>query len=160
MLDLNQSELNKNVRRNKKYKYLEDALVNNTDSPAFIFLKDLMIFAAFLGMKYDKTEPVDKESTSNGITLFTYAGTGKDRSLGQHGLIFLIAMSKYKNMEPLRSENIDDAIKVFESYCNGGLSVLDSWLKDSVNSSIIITKLLQELHGETKLDEPIDMGGF
>ena len=161
MLDLDASELNKNVRRNKKYKILEDKLVHDSKSPSFTYLKDLMIFSAFLGLKHGVTEKVDSDSNSNGITLQTYSGVGRDRRLGQHGLIFLIALHEKKDMDILRSENVDEAIEIFEKYCNGGLSILMGWFSDYRNEpSILLNKLLEnEANLGTELLD-LDMDDF
>ncbi|WP_172380630.1 hypothetical protein [Vibrio sp. Vb339] len=148
MLDLSLEDLDKNVRRNKKYKHIEDTLVTKSNAPAFKYLKDLMIFSALLGLKEGVKESIDKESTSNGITLKTYSGkgsVGNDRSLGQHGLIFLIAMYEEKTMDVLRAEQVDKAIDIFEKYSNGGLSIISSWLKDSNNNPDVIINYMLEL---------------
>jgi len=161
MLDLDASELNKNVRRNKKYKVLEDMLVHDSKSPSFTYLKDLMIFSAFLGLKNGVTEKLDSDSTSNGITLATYSGTGKDRRLGQHGLIFLIALHEKKDMEILRREKVDEAISIFEQYCNGGLSLLYDWLVGASNDpSFLLSKLLESERDASSDWVDIDMDDF
>ncbi|APX06907.1 hypothetical protein BWP24_12300 [Vibrio campbellii] len=161
MLDLDASELNKNVRRNKKYKILEDKLVHDSKSPSFTYLKDLMIFSAFLGLKHGVTECLDSDSSSNGITLQTYSGTGRDRRLGQHGLIFLIALHEKKDMDILRRENVDEAIEIFEKYCNGGLSILMSWLIASGNEPSILLNKLLESEASLKSDlVDLDMDDF
>jgi len=58
-------------------------------------------------------------------TLGTYANTQQDT------FIYLLALLKNKDATCLKTENLNDAVKIFEGYCNAGLSVIQSWIDDN-----------------------------
>ena len=118
---------NVNVLRNRKYEPLVEKLCSQKSSysnkPLFEFNKDLMVFAAVLGYSLSEKERVDKNGIQ--ITLNTYSSDDKD------GYIYLIALLEKRNVEILKQGNIREAVKIFEEYCNGGLSVIQSWMDDN-----------------------------
>lgn len=152
MNSLSREILTKDVRRNREYEDVVNILVHGaleggggqSDKRIFSYIKDLMIFAAMVGKKYERTQSVSKENI--GITLQTYSGVSSKNSISdQQNIIFMFGLLTYKDMNKIRDENIDDCIKVFEEYCNGGLSLIKEWLIASGwNSLCLIEKILDE----------------
>lgn len=118
---------NVNVRRSRKYESLVERLCSSKSTyskrPIFEFNKDLMVFAAVVGHSLNKKESLDSDSIQ--ITLHTYASDEKD------GYIYLIALLQDRNVEILKDDNILNAVKIFEEYCGGGLSVIQGWMDDN-----------------------------
>lgn len=153
MNSLSRDLLNKDVRRNKKYEDVVNLLVNGSlgadnnvtaEKKIFTYIKDLMIFAAMVGKKHERTEAVEKENV--GISLQTYAGSGsKNAPSDQHYIIFMFGLLNYKDMNLLRDENVDQSIRIFEEYANGGLGLIKEWLIEySWESVRLLDKILEE----------------
>ncbi len=150
--------INKDVRRNNKYQSVVDILVNGSldgnsnETKIFQYIKDLIIFAAMVGKKYERKESVEK-SDNTGITLGTFSGTGggKGASVDQHNIIFMFGLLTHKDMKYMRDRNVDESIRLFEEYSNGGLALIKEWLiESSWNSLCLIDKILDELSKESE----------
>ncbi|MFY0657275.1 MAG: hypothetical protein JXR12_11075 [Neptunomonas phycophila] len=111
-----------NVNRDRKHEPLVERLTQG-DHVIFSHNKDLMVFAAMVGYSLDKSEPISSDKIQ--ITLGTYANTQQDT------YIYLLALLKMKDATCLKSENLNDAVKVFEGYCNAGLSIIQSWIDEN-----------------------------
>tara|TARA_R110002073_G_scaffold332957_1_gene519801 strand:+ start:1017 stop:1508 length:492 start_codon:yes stop_codon:yes gene_type:complete len=144
---------NVNVLRSRKYEPLVEKLCSRKSSysnkPIFEFNKDLMVFAAVVGHSLSKKESVDKDAIQ--ITLGTYASDEKD------GYIYLIALLQEKNVEVLKQENIHDAVRIFEEYCNGGLSVIQSWMDDNPGDIEGVDTLVEKIFDQL-INSSIDGG--
>lgn len=158
MISLSRDISNKDVRRNKKYEDVVNILVNgrlsnNTQAPGkkvFNYIKDLMVFAAMVGKRHERRESVEKDNI--GITLHTYSGDGGRNSItDQHNIIFMFGLLYYKDMNYLRNEKIDESIKLFEEYSNGGLSLIKEWLIESSWDSLCI---LEKIHDQASEEKP------
>lgn len=169
MYTLNQSLLNKNVNRNKKYEAIVELFVRpNTNSDSnlvkvFPNIKDLIIFAAMLGKHYERREEVDK-SDCQGVTLLQFSGSGstKDSRQHQHHLIFMFGVLCNRDMNFARDENVDYCISLFEEYSNGGLAIIKEWLEESAWKQSIIFEKLSNLILEDKkvgVELPTDVFG-
>ncbi len=142
-----------NVRRNRKYEHLVDLFCTRrsevTGRPIFEFIKDLMVFAAMVGYTSSKKEPVFESSIQ--IILGTYASDEKD------GYIYLLGLLESQDVYSLKDESLINCIKVFEEYCNGGLSTIDDWLsenpQDLEGTSTLVDKIVEELSKLKKDDE-------
>ncbi len=132
---------NINVRRNRKYESVVDKLCTrkgqHSKRPIFEFNKDLMVFAAVLG--YSKSVQEELESDSIQITLGTYASDEKD------GFIYLIGLLENKSVDCLKDKNIAGAVVTFEQYCNGGLSLINTWLEDNAGDIERVDTLVEKL---------------
>lgn len=136
---------NINVRRNRKHEVVVDRLCSRKNSytgkPIFEFNKDLMVFAAVLGFSENVKEPLESDAIQ--ITLGTYASDEKD------GFIYLLALLESRSPEVLKDEKIDEAVKVFENYCNGGLSLVSQWFMDNPGdvegSDTLVDKIFERL---------------
>ena len=135
---------NINVLRNRKYESLVNMLCVNTSheygKPVFDFIKDLMVFAAMLGYKYQKMEEVEPNSIQ--ITLGTYATDEKD------GYIYLLSLITNRNVECLRDENLHSTVKIFEKYCNGGLSIIQDWITEHPEDQAGVDTLIEKMQDE------------
>lgn len=110
---------NLNVNRDRRHENLIDHLVTNSQTALFRFNKDLMVFAAMLGYNYGIKKPLSNDTIQ--IVLQTYHNTEDD------GFIYLLALMDKRDAKYLKNENLAEAIKVFEEYCNGGLDLLQDW---------------------------------
>lgn len=110
---------NMNVNRDRCHENLIDHLVTNSQTALFKLNKDLMVFAAMLGYHYDLKKPLSNDTIQ--ITLQTYHNTEDD------GFIYLLGLMEKRDAKCLKNENLSEAIKVFEEYCNGGLHLLQDW---------------------------------
>ncbi|MDI4650510.1 MULTISPECIES: hypothetical protein [Pseudoalteromonas] len=111
-----------NVNRDRKHEPIVEKLTQG-DHVIFSHNKDLMVFAAMVGYSQNKFEPVGSDKIQ--ITLGTYANTQQDT------YIYLLALLKTKDATCLKNENLNEAVKVFEGYCNAGLSIIQSWMDEN-----------------------------
>lgn len=155
MSHLSKELQSKEVRRNNKYNHVVNLLVyggvdeaNAVKGPkTFPYIKDLIVFAAMVGKKYNVQEDVEKESTK--ITLGTFEGVSggsKDSLVDQHNIIFMFGLSVLRDMKYMRDEYVDDVIDVFEKFSNGGLSVIEGWLSEKAwNPMALLDKIVDEV---------------
>jgi len=153
MSKLNSELYNKQVRRNNKYKNVIDLLYHGSldgnkksGNKVFDNIKDLIIFAAMIGKKYEKTENVDTKNNTP-IILGTFSGSGstKNSRVDQHNIIFMFGLLINKDMKYLKDEHVGECIDLFEKYSNGGLSIIQDWLIQSTwNIDIIIDKISEQ----------------
>lgn len=134
----------KAVRRNDKYNDVVNLLWmrgegGQRDDKIFNDIKDLIIFAAMVGKKNGIREPVDTKN-STGILLETFSGAGSAREsrLDQHNIIFMFALFEHRDMDYMRDEKVEEVIKEFEEYSNGGLSIIKGWLAASASNSLCL----------------------
>ena len=78
-----------------------------------------------VGHANNKKEQQEKNPMQ--IFLRVYISDEKD------GFIYLLSLLEHENANVLQTENLSQVIKLFEQYCNGGLSIIQSWL--DANSS-------------------------
>ena len=114
------------VYRNRKYENLVELLCTkkNDFSGRSIFEtnKDLMIFGAMLGYSKSKREKLEKDPVQ--IFMSVYQNDEKD------GYIYLLGLLEKEDVKVLKDENLSSAIDLYQEYCNGGLSIIKSWLDD------------------------------
>ncbi|MBL3529648.1 MAG: hypothetical protein JMN27_18355 [gamma proteobacterium endosymbiont of Lamellibrachia anaximandri] len=156
-MSLSKEIFNKNIRRNDKYRPVVDLLVygllnekKKSDIKIFSDIKDLIIFAAMVGKKYERKQDVDKKENT-GIIMGTFAGSGsgKRSRVDQHNIIFMFGLIVFQDMNYMRDENVDEVIAVFEKYSNGGLEVIEEWLIESGwNSLCLLEKVIDEIKTE------------
>ena len=162
---LSKDVANKDVRRNNKYNQVVDLLVygkigdeSGAKMPKmFPYIKDLIVFAAMVGKRFDFQEDVEKENT--GILLGTFEGAAGTRSnsIDQHNLVFMFGLSVLRDMKYLRDEHVDEVIEIFERYSNGGLSIINDWLRGSAwNPLVILDKMVDEVSNEDVVAEVVN----
>jgi len=113
------------VRRPQDQAELIEALIRS-DKPgshgAFKTYRDVMLFSAAVGWEARREEP------------FTQAHLPIEWSIivngfGAEQLIDLIAFSQTGDAEVLASERLPERVRIFESYANGGLHIIDELMK-------------------------------
>jgi len=123
------------VRRSDEYEKLVVQYCATKDSysgekKVFSTIKDFMVFAALIGYQLNKSKPLDSGMTTTSIILETYASTKHD------AYIYLISLAKNESLDILNDENLRDAIKIFEGFCNAGLEHINKWVFDNIGQHI------------------------
>ncbi|OBU13850.1 hypothetical protein AYY19_07095 [Photobacterium aquimaris] len=128
------------VRRDCRFEKLEEKFCSTKGASSAIFstVKELMVFAALVGVQLGKYEPIASKVNTIPILLDTYSSTNHD------AYIYLIALLKEPSLEIIKSENLRDAIGIFEGYCNGGLKHIDNWIIDNISEPIIANVLFDK----------------
>lgn len=138
------------VRRDKKHENLFDILCKEnafSDKTLFQYVKDLMIFAAFIGQTNNKMIPLASGVKTNTITLDTFSSDQKD------SFVYLLALMENKDATCLKNENLYDAVKVFEGYCNGGLELIQQWFVDNSSESDVMNILLEKIYEQIQKND-------
>jgi dnd system-associated protein 4 len=160
MTSLSKELANKEVRRNNKYNAVVNLLVYGEidgdesfrGQKIFPYIKDLIIFSAMVGKRYNAEEEVEKDNTK--IILGTFeggVGSNRDTKLDQHNIIFMFGLSTLRDMKYMRDENVDELIQIFERYSNGGLAIIFSWIRDAAwNPLVLLDKIVDELKASQK----------
>lgn len=137
---------NLNVNRDRKYEHIVQKLVEDRDSGIFNFNKDLMVFAAMVGHCFNKKLSLSSDKIP--ITLGTYSSTEDD------GFIYLLALMENRNAKCLKDQNIQESIKIFEEYCNGGLDLINDWFQsnpaDLMKIETLEKKILDQMYRNDK----------
>ena len=137
---------NLNVNRDRKYEHIVQKLVEDRDSGIFNFNKDLMVFAAMVGHCFNKKLSLSSDKIP--ITLGTYSSTEDD------GFIYLLALLENRNAKCLKDQNIQESIKIFEEYCNGGLDLINDWFQsnpaDLMKIETLEKKILDQMYRNDK----------
>jgi len=128
------------VKRERHHEALISRLTLNNKS-IFVYLKDLMVFAAMVGHDLNIRRPLKGETIE--IILDTYASDQKD------GFIYLLALIEKKDGLVLKDENLRETVQIFEEYCNAGLYEITNWLDenpgDPIGIDTLLTKILAKL---------------
>ncbi|KJF81621.1 hypothetical protein [Photobacterium angustum] len=129
------------VRRDARFELLEDKFCSTKGASAlavFSTVKELMVFAALVGVQLNKYEPIAAKVKTTPILLDTYSSTNHD------SYIYLIALFKEPTLDILRNENLRSAIGIFEGYCNGGLKHIDDWIMNNIGEPIMTNILFNQ----------------
>ena len=145
---------NKAVSYDIRHELMINRLCNNVtkdDKSAvykvFTDFKDLMVFAAMVGKKYDKFKPCGKNKKKS-IVLSTYeAKSNTDAQEHQHVMMYLLQLSKNnQDFTDLKEDNIDKVIATFEGYCGGGLEMMDKWLaRSAFDPEVLLAEMINIL---------------
>ncbi len=141
------------VERERTHEPLVTRLCTNQGNrkPLFAYNKDLMVFAAMVGHSTNTRRPLKGDVIS--IILDTYSTDQKD------AFIYLIALMEEKNATILKDENLSNAIKVFEEYCNAGLYEITLWLDENPGDHEGIDTLYKKIF-EKIVQNEIDLTGI
>jgi len=133
------------VKRPYQYEKLMDQL---KDAGPFETLKDVMVFAACLGLSKNRKNCFKK--TSEPIALSIFSGD-YDKMV-----INTIAIKDTNDPFIMGNDRINERIEIFEEYACGGLEIIDNSLKSSKHLSInetLIDMVLAEQGDSNILDE-------
>ena len=138
-----------NVRRDRKFEYLVDRLCDKKSShrPLFQYIKDLMVFAALVGHANKEMVPLSQGVSTIPITLEVYSSDDKD------SFIYLLALMENQDATCLKNENIHEAIRVFEGYCNGGLGLIERWFVDNSSEPDVMNVLLEKIYEQIIIND-------
>ena len=90
--------------------------------PIFPTMRELICFAAVLGFEHEKRTEL------NGKTFEVVGGRIFEGSPLAMDLLYLLALASEKNADILRDE--EPMLKIFEEYSQGGLEILQGWLRE------------------------------
>jgi dnd system-associated protein 4 len=129
------------VSRDKKYSQLAERLVDKETrfcgQKIFPSYRELMVFAAMVGFHYDKKRPVNDKGFE--IKQETFENNKADT------YVYLCALQDQKSADIFREKNDNECWKVFESYANSGLEIIDNWLIDSPGDIDGVDTILNEM---------------
>jgi dnd system-associated protein 4 len=112
------------------------------EQPCFREIFRLLIFAAMLGMKLERREPLEKVDSGKAVpeAYFTNSPVWP-------GLIYLIGLVETSSTSVLQGtdEADDTLVKVFEEYANGGLAYLKERFADKELDVVAVVDIINEL---------------
>lgn len=129
------------IWRDKKYSQLSERLVEKETGycgqkilPTY---RELMVFAAMIGFHYSKCTPVNERDLE--IPQRVFENNDSD------AYVYLCALQDQKSGEIFREKNDNECWRIFESYANAGLEIIDNWLLDSPGDIDGVDTLLNEM---------------
>lgn len=130
-------------------------LVKNSETAIFQTGKELMVFAAMIGYCFDKKKTLTTDIRKRtSITLGTYAHTDHD------GFIYLLALIEKKNAIFLKNASINESIKIFEQYCNGGLDLINDWFRNDPTDIAKLDTLWEKIDSHLQSQELVNIDVF
>ena len=168
-MSLSSELLTKSVRRNNKYNKIVNLLVHgstdkekpNREKKIFNDIKDLVVFTAMIGKRFNETEPLEKENTGIILSTFAGSGSGKYSLTDQHNVLFMLGLVEKKQMEYMKDDHISEILVIFEQYSNGGFKIIEGWLAESGwRSLIILDKIVDEIAKLHSVNINVDANPF
>jgi dnd system-associated protein 4 len=108
----------------EKHGQLVKDLTNNishTLPPIFPNLRDLMLFAAMVGKKYD--QPGERKGNGGEVEANYFAS----QNFNKDGVVFLLGLLDLSGPEVLK-DGAKECWDLFEQYCAGGMDIIQQWL--------------------------------
>ncbi len=139
------------VRRPKKY---EDFMAELKDSGAFETLKDILVFAACLGLR--RNQRASFKEAAESINLQTF-GAEFDK------MVFnTIAIKETGDPFVMANNRSDESVLIFEEYACGGLEVMSNEISGAHTDKeeVLIGLVMAEQTQGKILDEITGLGGF
>ena len=131
------------VWRDKKYSILAERLVEKgtgyCGQKIFLTFRDLMVFAAMVGFHHSKKNLVLVNDRAFEIPQRVFEYTEAD------AYVYLCALQDQKSGEIFREKNENVCWRIFESYANSGLEIIDNWLLDSPGDIDGVDTILNEM---------------
>lgn len=151
------------VYRNRRYEGLVERFCKEsnpiTGSSLWARGEELMLFAAMVGFTENKREKVEKDEEDKiKIAFNVYENQKSD------GYIYLLDLIEKKDAAKLKDSGLKEVINTFEEYCNGGLSIIKSWIDENLDdidgTDTLYTKIHEQLekikpNKEEKIIRPI-----
>ncbi len=129
------------IWRDKKYAQLAERLVEKETSfcsqkilPSY---RELMVLAAMVGFHYGKKNTVEERGFEIPQRVF--------ESNESDAYVYLCALQDQKSAEIFREKNENECWKIFESYANAGLEIINNWLLDSPGDIDGVDTILNEM---------------
>lgn len=124
---------------------LQEAVAGAGGYGVLIVIDELGKFLEYEAYSLEKRKRLDGDGIS--IILDTYSTDRKD------AFIYLIALIVKRNGSILKDENLLDAIKIFEEYCNAGLEEIQLWLDENPKDHIGIDTLFNKVYDQVIKNE-------
>lgn len=129
------------IWRDKKHTQLTERLVDKETGycgeTIFTHYRDMMVFAAMVGFHYGKKNVVDDRGFEIPQRVF--------ESNDYDTYIYLCSLQDQKSSEIFREKNQNECWKIFESYANSGLEIINNWLIDSPGDIDGVDTILNEM---------------
>lgn len=126
-------------------------MLTDGDQPCFREIFRLLIFAAMLGKKLERREPLEKVESGKAVpeTYFTNSPVWP-------GLIYLIGIVETTSTTVLQgTDDSNDALaKIFEEYANGGLAYLKEKFAEKEIDTVAIVDVINELTSIVDVTKP------
>lgn len=136
------------VKRPADKRDLLDTLTDSDEGGPFGSHVDAMIFAASLGARKGRTEPIESSEEPMVFELFA-------RQADREALFYLLGIHQNENLDLLRTDRSDDLVTAFEEYANGGLEVIQNEISRTGHQpKEAILNLLHEAQRDIPDDEP------
>jgi len=129
------------IWRDKKYTVLAERLVDKEtgycEQKIFPSYRELMVFAAMVGFHNGKNIPVNDRAFEIPQRVF--------ESNEADAYVYLCALQDQKDGDIFREKNENECWKIFESYANSGLEIINNWLLDSPGDTDGVNTILNEM---------------
>jgi dnd system-associated protein 4 len=151
----------KNIYRDDKHdkivKLLAEEPHPQLKRSIFKTIRELLCFAAVVGYHDGSKKKLGKKTTEIPGRVFENSDEALD-------IIYLLALADKKNADILRDENENESVSIFEQYANGGLDVIDRWLKENPTDPYGDQALIAAMQkygflkiAQEQTDEPIEI---
>lgn len=129
------------IWRDNKFTQLAERLVdketNECGQKIFLNYRELMVFAAMVGFHYGQFKAVVEKGFEIPQRVF--------ESNDSDAYVYLCALQDQKSGEIFREKNDNECWKIFESYANAGLEIIDNWLLDFPGDIDGVETILNEM---------------
>ena len=116
----------RSIRRDKGHEALVRQLTEVTNPvtkrSVFPTMRELLCFAAALGFQMDQRRELGAETAEVDARVWENLDAAVD-------MVYLIGVAGARDVNILQPDREEELLKVFEEYANGGLTVLDGWLR-------------------------------
>ncbi len=149
------------IWRDKKHTALAERLVDKEtiycSQKILPTLRELMVLSAMVGFHHDKKRTVEDKGYEIPQRIF--------ENNESDAYVYLCALQDQKSGEIFRECNENDCWKIFESYANSGLEIIDNWLLDATGDIDGVDTILNEMKKTAaellNSDESeVDLGGL
>ena len=136
----------------KEYKTLVEELCTKSVQPElgeiFPLYRDLMLFAAMTGKRYDRKSA--RKGNGGEVESNYFKSTG----FKKEGVVYLLGLLENDDPSVLK-DGASDCWKLFEQYCNGGMEIISGWLKATESTEqyaqILQKKILDQARQSKKV---------
>jgi dnd system-associated protein 4 len=133
------------LRRPKDKSDFMDSLLKSKQHGAFETYRDMLIFCGAVGLQAGRSRPVE-DALPNPIEWSTIIN-----HRGAEELIDMVAVVSTDDTGILDPERLHERVRIFESYANGGLEVLqESMSREGLTPAEALPALVQRQYAENR----------
>jgi len=129
------------IWRDKKYSALADRLVSKETGYCghhiFPSFRELLVFSAMVGFHYGKKSIVKDKAFEVPQRVFETSDSDV--------YVYLCSLQDQKSGEIFREKNETECWRIFESYANSGLEIINNWLLDTPGDIDGVNTILNEM---------------